>query len=60
MAATSAAIIRTNPADAARPPEGATRMATGAREVIIRDTMVRVDSRRPPGVRSTMMTMSAR
>ena len=39
IAATSAAIRRMNPADAARAPDGPTKTTTGAREVIMRDTM---------------------
>jgi hypothetical protein len=59
MAATSAAIVSTNPADAARAPDGATNTTTGARDVMMRETMVRVDSRSPPGVRSTKTTSAA-
>ena len=59
MAATSAAIRRMNPADAARAPDGATNTTTGVRAVIIRDTMLRVESSRPPGVRNTSTTSSA-
>src|SRR5262245_24504784 len=50
MAATSAAIVRTKPADAARAPDGATKTATGVEARRSRATIVRVDSRRPPGV----------
>jgi membrane-bound ClpP family serine protease len=39
-----------NPADAARAPEGPTNTTTGARDVIMRDTIVRVESSSPPGV----------
>ena len=39
IAATSAAIVRMNPAEAARAPDGPTKTTTGARDVIIRDTM---------------------
>ena len=59
MAATSAAIVSTNPADAARAPDGATNTTTGARDVIMRETIVRVDSRSPPGVRRTKTTSVA-
>ena len=59
MAAMSAAMVITKPADAARAPEGATSTATGAREVIMRDTIVRVESSRPPGVRRMKTTRSA-
>jgi hypothetical protein len=47
------------PADAARAPDGPTKTTTGARDVIIRDTMLRVESSRPPGVRKTRTTSSA-
>ena len=40
MAATSAAMVRMKPADAARAPDGPTKTATGARDVIMRETMV--------------------
>ena len=59
IAATSAAIRRMNPADAARAPDGPTNTTTGARDVIIRDTILRVESSRPPGVRNTSTTSSA-
>jgi len=36
-----------------------TSTTTGALDVIMRDTIVRVESRRPPGVRSTSTTSSA-
>jgi len=48
-----------NPADAARAPDGPTNTTTGARDVIIRDTILRVESSRPPGVRNTSTTSSA-
>ncbi len=54
ITATSAARVMRNPADAARPPAGPTNTTTGAWATIIRDTMARVDSSSPPGVRSTM------
>ena len=59
MTATSAAMVRMNPADAARAPDGPTNTTTGARDVISRETMSRVESSRPPGVRRTMTTTSA-
>ena len=59
IAATSAASVRMKPADAARAPDGPTKTTTGAREVMIRETMVRVDSSSPPGVRRTTTTSSA-
>jgi hypothetical protein len=59
IAATSAANVRRNPADAARAPDGPTKTTTGAREEMIRETMVRVDSSSPPGVRRTTTTSSA-
>ena len=59
MAATSAAIVSTNPADAARDPDGATNTTTGARDVMMRETIVRVDSSSPPGVRRTKTTSVA-
>ena len=59
MTATSAAMVRMNPADAARAPDGPTNTTTGARDAIIRETMSRVESSRPPGVRRTITTTSA-
>ena len=59
MAATSAASTRMKPADAARAPGGATNTTTGVRASIIRETIVRVESTRPPGVRSTNTTAAA-
>jgi hypothetical protein len=59
MTATSAAIVMTKPAEAARAPEGPTKTTTGAREVIMRETIVRVESTSPPGVRRTKITASA-
>ena len=53
----SAAIVRKKPADAARAPAGATKTATGVFAAIMRETMERVESTRPPGVRS-VNTMS--
>ena len=52
MAATSAAMVIRNPADAARLPDGPTNTATGVLADSMRDTMEWVESRRPPGVRS--------
>ena len=43
------------PAEAARAPAGPTKTTTGARAAIIRDTIARVDSSGPPGVRSTII-----
>ena len=59
IAATSAAIVRMKPADAARAPAGPTKIATGVLAAIIRVTMVRVESTRPPGVRSVKTTSAA-
>ena len=42
-----------------RPPPGATKTTTGACEEMIRETMVRVDSSSPPGVRRITTTRSA-
>ena len=56
MAATSAAMVSRNPADAARDPDGATNTTTGARDEMMRETIVRVDSSSPPGVRRTTTT----
>ena len=47
------------PADAARAPDGPTKTATGVRAVIIRETIARVESTRPPGVRSVNTTSAA-
>src|SRR6188474_3121453 len=59
IAATSDASVMMKPADAALPPDGPTKTTTGARDVIMRDTIARVDSSSPPGVRRTNTTMSA-
>ena len=59
IAATSAAMVRMKPADAARAPEGATKIATGVLAATMRDTMARVDSTRPPGVRNVNTTSAA-
>ncbi len=56
IAATSAAMVMMNPADAARAPEGPTKITTGVEAASIRDTMARVDSRSPPGVRKVKTT----
>jgi len=58
IAATSAARAM-NPADAARAPAGPTNTAIGVRAAIMRDTIVRVDSSSPPGVRSTSTRVAA-
>ena len=60
MAATSAAIVIRNPADAARAPLGPTNTTTGTRDSMIAVLMSRVESTSPPGVRSTRTTTSAR
>ena len=59
MAATSAAMVRMKPADAARAPDGATKIATGVRATIMRETIARVESTSPPGVRSVKTTRLA-
>src|SRR5437870_8891343 len=59
ITATSAARTRMNPAEAARAPDGATYTTTGAREVIMRETIARVESTRPPGVRRMNRTTEA-
>ena len=58
MAATSAAIRRMNPADAARAPEGPTKTATGAREWQRRmdDLAIRNIAARPYSMRETFAT----
>ena len=48
----SAAIVIRNPADAARFPDGPTNTATGVFARMIALLMSRVESSRPPGVRS--------
>ena len=50
MAATSAAIVMTKPAEAARAPEGPTNTATGVRQFSILSTIWRMEVSRPPGV----------
>ena len=59
MAATSAAIVRMNPADAARAPAGPTKIATGVLAAIMRETIARVESSSPPGVRNVNTTSAA-
>src|SRR5207248_10999449 len=59
IAAISAAIVRMKPADAARAPDGATNTATGVFAATMCDTMSRVESMRPPGVRSVKTTSAA-
>ena len=49
MAATSAAIVRRKPADAARAPEGPIKIATGVLLASMCVMMSRVESTRPPG-----------
>lgn len=59
IAATSAARMRMNPAEAARAPDGATNTATGVLPATMRDTIARVESTRPPGVRKVRTTSAA-
>ena len=59
IAATSAAIVIRKPAEAARAPDGEMNTTIGARAAIMRDTIVRVDSTRPPGVRNTSTVAAA-
>ena len=59
MAATSAAMVIRKPADAARLPDGDTKTATGVFDWMMAVLMSRVESTRPPGVRSTMTSRSA-
>ena len=49
IAATSAAMVMRNPADAARLPDGPTNTATGVFAAMIALLMSRVESSRPPG-----------
>ena len=58
IAATSAAIVRMNPADAARAPDGPMKIATGVRAAIMCETIVSVDSRSPPGVKRFSFELS--
>ncbi len=59
MAAMSAAIVIRKPADAARFPDGPTKTATGVFALMIALLMSRVESRRPPGVRSVITSSAA-
>ena len=59
IAATSAAIVRMKPADAARAPEGAMKTTTGVVARSIRVTIARVESTSPPGVRSVKTRSAA-
>ena len=59
IAAMSAAIVRMKPAEAARAPEGPTKIATGVLAAIMRETIARVESTSPPGVRSVNTTSVA-
>ena len=52
IAATSAAIVMRNPADAARLPGGDTKTTTGVLDSMMAVLMSRVESTSPPGVRS--------
>lgn len=52
-------MVMMKPAEAARAPPGATYTTTGVPAAIMRETMVLVDSSRPPGVRKTMIATSA-
>ena len=56
IAATSAAIVSRNPADAARAPEGPMKIAIGVLAASMCTTMSRVESTKPPGVRSVKIT----
>ena len=47
------------PAEAARAPAGATKIATGVVAAIMRETIARVESTSPPGVRSVNTTSAA-
>ncbi len=59
IAATSAAIRRKNPADAACAPEGVTYTTTGRRAAVIAVVICRSDDSRPPGVLSSMIVTAA-
>ena len=59
MAAMSAAIVIRKPAEAARVPLGPTYTTTGVSASMMLVLMSRVESTRPPGVRSTSTTSSA-
>ena len=47
------------PAEAARAPDGDTKIATGVLSAIMLDTIARVESTSPPGVRSVNTTRTA-
>ena len=59
IAATSAAMVRMKPADAARAPDGSDEHRDRRRAASMRVTMSRVESTRPPGVRSVKTTSAA-
>ena len=59
IAATSPAISRKKPADAAWAPDGATKVATGTFDARIAEVMSRVEARRPPGVERRSTTSDA-
>ena len=59
IAAMSAAMVIRKPADAARAPEGPTNTATGVLAASMWETIVCVESSRPPGVRSVKTTSPA-
>ena len=59
IAATSAAIVIRKPAEAARLPDGPTKTTTGVFEPMMAELMSRVESTRPPGVRSVMIKTAA-
>ena len=59
IAPISAARMRMNPAEAARAPDGPTKIATGVFAATMADTMARVESTRPPGVRRVKTTSDA-
>jgi len=60
MAAISAAIVMRKPADAARAPDGAMKIATGVLAASMCVTISCVESTSPPGVRSVKTTSAAR
>src|SRR5439155_17147545 len=59
IASTSAAIVRMKPADAARAPAGPTKTTIGVLAAIMCETISRVESTSPPGVRSVNTTSAA-
>lgn len=59
IAATSAAISRKNPADAARAPAGVTYTATGTSAVVSAVVISRSETNRPPGVLSSRIVSFA-